>query len=414
MPKLFQITIEANINSVGRIAEQIGLTAIKHGWESYITYSRSFRKSKSNLIKIGSKFDIYRHVIMTRLFDRHCLHSTKATKRLIKQIEEINPDIIQLHHIHGYFLDMKLLFNYLAKAGKPVVWIFHDCWAFTGHCSHFDRIGHKCNRWLTECHNCPFKRAYPSSILFDRSRKNFILKKKLFNSVPNLTIVSVSQWLNSIVGDSFLKGNKLECIPNGIDINQFNIRNEKEDSLIKYGINPKRRYIVGVASTWTISKGFNDFIKLRDILSPEIQVVMVGLSPKQIKTLPSGIIGIRKTDNADDLATLYSKAEVFVNPTYSDTFPTVNIEAQACGTPVVTYDTGGSPEIIENNVTGLVVPRGNVAAMAEAINKIMQEWNLQICAQACRNRVVEHYDRETNFNKYIDLYNRLLNNSDKK
>lgn len=411
MPKLFQIAIEANINSVGRIAEQIGLAAMERGWESYLTYSRSCLESQSNLIKIGSRLDIYRHVVMTRLFDRHCLHSTASTKELIQKIEEVDPDVIQLHHIHGYFIDMEVLFDYLSRAGKPVVWVFHDCWAFTGHCAHFDCGTHECNRWQSECHDCPLKREYPASFFADRSRENFKLKKQLFNSVPNMTIVSVSEWMNSLVEKSFLNGNRLMCIPNGIDTQLFCPRDNRSDTCRKYGIDPDNRYVIGVASTWTLSKGFKDFIKLRTILPTGIQIVMVGLAPTQLKELPDGIIGLRKTDNVDDLASLYSGADVFVNPTHHDTFPTVNIEAQSCGTPVVTYNSGGAPEIVDHGKTGLVVECGNIKALADAIQHIIDMWKSDITAQSCRQRVETLYDRKKNFNQYIDLYDRLLNNS---
>lgn len=408
MPKLFQITIEANINSVGRIAEQIGQAAMQRGWESYITYSRSYLESESKLIKINSRFDIYRHVLMTRLFDRHCLHSTLATKKLVSAIKEIDPDIILLHHIHGYFIDMRILFDYLATAGKPVVWIFHDCWAFTGHCAHFDCGSYQCDRWMSECHDCPLYKEYPASLFSDRSQKNFRLKKKLFNSVPNLSIVSVSKWMNSLVERSFLKNHNLVCIPNGIDIQRFDIDKSPDAVLKNYGIKSDSPYIIGVASTWTIAKGFNDFIKLRAILPESIQIVMVGVSRKQINELPDGIIGIPKTDSVAELMALYSAAAAFVNPTYSDTFPTVNIESQACGTPVITYNSCGSPEIVADGITGLVVERGNVAELANAVLTVVNSWDLGECAVSCRNRVVELYDRRKNFDKYIDLFDNLL------
>jgi len=172
MPILFQISIEVNSGSVGRIAEQIGEAAIAHGWSSYITYARNHQPSKSKIIQIGNKLDIYWHGLMTRLFDRHCLHSTRATKILIKQIETIKPDIIQLHHIHGYYLNMKTLFHYLSSLNIPVVWIFHDCWSITGHCTHFDYVC--CKKWQTGCYQCPQKGNYPSSFFLDRSSKNYI------------------------------------------------------------------------------------------------------------------------------------------------------------------------------------------------------------------------------------------------
>ena len=226
-----------------------------------------------------------------------------------------------------------------------------------------------------------------------------------------MTIVSVSEWMNSLVEKSFLNGNRLMCIPNGIDTQLFCPRDNRSDTCRKYGIDPDNRYVIGVASTWTLSKGFKDFIKLRTILPTGIQIVMVGLAPTQLKELPDGIIGLRKTDNVDDLASLYSGADVFVNPTHHDTFPTVNIEAQSCGTPLVTYNSGGAPEIVDHGKTGLVVECGNIKALADAIQHIIDMWKSDITAQSCRQRVETLYDRKKNFNQYIDLYDRLLNNS---
>lgn len=227
---LLQISIEVNSGSVGRIAEHIGLQAIGNGWESYITYARNYQPSKSNTIKVGNKFDIYLHGIRTRLFDDHCYGSTIPTKKLIKQIKEINPDIILLHHIHGYFLNMKVLFDYLSKLDIPIVWTFHDCWSFTGHCAHFEEIG--CEKWMIECNACPLKKYYPASYVFDRSKENYKEKKKLFNSLKNLTIVPVSKWLGDLVKESFLSSNNIKVIYNGIDINTFkpnlNIKETRE------------------------------------------------------------------------------------------------------------------------------------------------------------------------------------------
>jgi len=219
--KVFQISIEVNKNSVGKIAEQIGEEILRNKGESYITYARSCLPSKSKTIKIGNRFDLYYHGVQTRLFDTHCLHSKRATNNLIKQIDKIAPDIIHLHHIHGYFIHMEILFNYLKKKNYPVVWTFHDCWSFTGHCAFFDTVD--CNKWKTLCYDCELKKSYPASYLIDRSTKNFELKKKLFTSLDNLTIVPVSLWLQDLVKQSFLKNQKMELIKNGVDISVFNI-----------------------------------------------------------------------------------------------------------------------------------------------------------------------------------------------
>ena len=220
MPKLFQINTCLN-HSTGNIAQRIGEIALKDGWESWIAYSNRnpMCSSASHLIPIGSKLDSYIHAVGTRVFDSHDMWSTRATKKLIKIIDKINPDIIQLHIVHGYYLDMRVLFEYLRKRNTPLVWTFHDCWAMTGHCAHFDGI--KCMKWKSGCYNCKIKKEYPASMIFDRSIKNYNLKKQLFTSCKNLTIVPVSEWLNSIVKESFLKDVKTVVIKNGIDVSIF-------------------------------------------------------------------------------------------------------------------------------------------------------------------------------------------------
>jgi len=403
MPTLLQISIEVNSGSVGRIAEQIGQIAIQQGWNSYITYARNHLPSQSKTIKIGSKFDVYWHGINTRLFDNHCLCSTGATKKLLKQMDQIKPDIIQLHHIHGYFLNMCVLFDYLAKLDIPIIWIFHDCWSFTGHCAYFDYIG--CDKWKTQCRHCPQKREYPASMVQDRSRKNYELKKRLFNSVKNMTIVPVSYWLEELVKESFLNKYPVHVIQNGVDIDIFspqpNIGQIKE----KYGVNDKF-LLLGVAGIWEQRKGMQDFIVLSRHLEKDFQIILVGLTKKQIKKLPKNIIGVERTESVKELAQLYSAADLFINPTWEDTFPTTNLEALACGTPVVTYRTGGSVESVSED-TGFVVNKGDITALCNVINVVKQKGKT-FYAENCRKRAVSLYNKHDRFNEYIDLFNRLL------
>ncbi len=402
MSKLLQINSNANIGSTGCIAEQIGESAIQHGWNSYIAYGREVRHSKSNLIKIGRKIDWLFHAFMTRLTDRHGLFSTRATRKLVKQIEEIRPDVIHLHNIHGYYLNYKVLFEYLNKSNIPVVWTLHDCWSMTGHCPHFEFT--KCDRWKTVCHACPAKEGYPASYFFDRSQKNYIEKCEIFNSVKNLTIVPVSNWLGGIVKQSFLKDCKVNVIHNGIDIQKFQpIQSDLRD---KFSILDKK-IVLGVAAAWSDRKGLKDFVSLLELLPRQnYQIVLIGLSEKQLKQLPRGIIGLTKTESVEKLAMWYSVADVFVNPTYADTYPTTNLEALSCGTPVVTYRTGGSPESI-TSTTGQVVDMGNIADLVKAIEILCSE-NRDKLRSVCREYAIAYFNKRECLEKYIELYERVV------
>ena len=404
MPKLLQISIEVNIGSVGRIAEQIGQVAMKYGWESYITYARDNLASSSQVIKIGTLFDVYVHGIKTRITDKHAFYSNNATKKLIEKIEKIKPDLIHLHHLHGYFINVNILFDYLKISDIPLVWTFHDCWSFTGHCSYFEFIG--CNKWKNECNNCPQKKKYPASFLIDRSKKNYFQKKEIFNSVKKMIIVPVSYWLEKLVSESFFKKYPIRVIQNGIDVNDFTPSyKDFTDVKTKYKIS-SNFIILGVAGIWEKRKGLDEFIKLNNLLPYEYCIVLVGLNKKQIKKLPKGIIGIQRTENLNELAKLYSLADVFVNPTLEDTFPTTNLESLACGTPIVTYRTGGSVESVSED-TGFVVDKCDVKSLLNSIN-IIKRNGKDYYSDACRKRAVNLYDRENKFQEYINLYNHLL------
>lgn len=408
MPKLFQISIEVNSGSVGKIAEQIGETVLENGWSSFITYARNNNPSKSEVIKIGNKFDLYCHGIETRIFDSHCFSSKSVTEDLINRIKEIKPDIIHLHHLHGYFINIEILFNYLKESEIPVVWTFHDCWSFTGHCAHFDFVG--CEKWKIECHHCEQKTEYPASLLFDRSRQNYIDKKRIFNSVKNLTIVSVSNWLSGKVKDSFLKNYPCEVIQNGIDLNTFYPK--KSRTVIDDLYNVKGKFVIlGVASTWGERKGLEEFAKLSELIDSKLYViVLVGLSKNQIQKLPKSIIGIERTENVGQLADLYSAADVFLNPTFEDTFPTTNLESLACGTPVITYKTGGSVESV-NEKTGVVIDKGDVGGLINAITSIKNKGK-DFYEKNCREDAIKNFDRKIKFNDYLELYKKILKNKD--
>ena len=405
MLRLLQINVCANQGSTGRIAEQIGGMVRSHGWDSYLVYGRGYGGSVSHPVKLGSAIDVYLHVFFTRLTDRHGLFSTRATQKLIKQIQTIKPNIIHLHNIHGYYINYKVLFEYLRKTNIPVVWTLHDCWSMTGHCTHFEFA--KCDRWKTGCYNCPEKKSYPSSLFLDRSRQNYIEKQKLFTSVNNITIVPVSKWLGNVVKDSFLKDYDVKVIQNGIDIQTF--RPLQSDIKERYGISAHKKIVLGVASPWTQRKGFDDFLKLYELLPQDkYQIVLIGLSDKQCRQQPNGIIGLHRTHSVKELVKWYASADVFVNPTYEDSYPTTNLEAISCGTPVVTYKTGGSPESITPE-TGRVVERCDLEALVSAINELCSEDRDEI-SKRCREYAIAHFDRKDCFKKYIQLYENIINN----
>lgn len=394
---LLQINVTANWGSTGKIAEQIGLCAIAHGWKSYIAYGRWYNPSKSHLIKVGNKLDMYMHYGEQRIRDNEGLCSRRATKRLIRRICEINPDVVQLHNIHDHYLNYRLLFEYLNKTDIKVVWTLHDCWAFTGHCFHF--VTKNCDRWKTGCFECPLKNEYPKTF-YDRSKEHWLLKKELFTRCKNLFIVPVSDWMANFVKESFLKEKRIHIIKNGVDLNIF-----KPTTSLNLSKLYCKFKILAVSSVWCSDKGEFDIYKLREMLSEDqFEITMVGLSAVQYKKLPKGIIGIQRTQNLQELVKLYSDADVLINPTYADTFPTVNLEALACGTPVITYGTGGSPEAIDEK-TGVVVGQGDVDGLAEAI-RMMKEKPLS--STDCRKRAEECFDKDKCFEKYVGLYETII------
>ena len=390
--KLLQLNVTANWGSTGKIAEGIGQAAIVRGWESAIAYGRYKNLSKSELLKIGTQLDVYTHYAKAKLFDGEGLGSRYATKELIRKIDTLAPDVIHLHNIHDHWLNYPSLFKYLETIDIPIFWTFHDCWAFTGGCPHFVTIN--CEQWKTDCGACPMNRG-----VFNRASKNFKLRSRIAERFcDRLHIVSVSNWMDSLVGQSIYRNSRHSVIYNGIDISAFSTDGNK---------NNQCNNILGVSNIWNDAKGLGDFIKLRDLLPSDIGITLVGLTEAQIRSLPEGIKGITRTQNVAELADIYRQATVFVNPTYNDSFPTVNLEALACGTPVITYRTGGSPEAVDAN-TGIVIEKGNIQSLADGIMELLQHPE-RFRRENCRNRAVNHFNKDIQFTKYIDLYEEILN-----
>lgn len=406
MPLLLQINATANVTSTGRIAEGIGSIAMADGFDSVIAYGRLAAASRSTLLRIGSQRDIIAHGLATRMSDRHGLASARATRAFLDEVGRMKPDIIHLHNIHGYYINYPILFDFLARSGIPVVWTMHDCWAVTGHCTHFALAG--CGKWKTHCFKCPQTHVYPASMFIDRSHANFEAKRAAFTSVRNMTIVAVSGWLAEIMADSFLSHHPIITIRNGIDTGTFSPQPEKAAAIrTRLGIRTEEKIVLGIANVWNRAKGLDDFMKLGALLPPDVRIVLAGLTSRQIAHLPSNIIGLGYINDKKELAGLYSSAAAYVNPTMEDSYPTTNLEATACGTPVITYRTGGSPESISNG-TGIVVEQGDVTAIADAIAEILHA-DRYATAAACRRHAIENFDEQQNFKAYTNLYRRLLN-----
>lgn len=334
--------------STGKIMGSISSSLIESGEEAFCIYGR--RKGYKNIPckKIGGFFSFWYHVFLTAVFDLHGHGSYFKTKKIVRELKRISPDIIHLHNIHGYYINYKVLFDYLKNEYQGrVFWTLHDCLPFTGHCAYFSNVS--CEKWKSGCHDCPNKKMYPTSLIFDRSRKNYEEKKKLFNGVKDLTIITPSIWLKELVSKSFLKSYKTVAINNGINLDIFKPRID-ESLYSKYNIPKDRKILLGVASVWEKRKGLDDFLLLSENIDEQYIVVLVGLTNRQIKKVSSykNIIGIKRTENQLDLAGLYSMSTCLINPTYEDNYPTVNIEALASGTRVIAYDTGGCVEQAKN------------------------------------------------------------------
>lgn len=407
MKTLLQINPVLRVNtSTGRIMQEIGELAMQHGWRSCIAYSKGrdgIKSCQSEVIPVGNKWSTIWHGLETRLFDRHGLASNEATRLFVKQIQELKPDVIHIHNIHGYFLNYQILFDFLAKSNIPVIWTVHDCWLYTGHCYYYSYAG--CNKWQTGCGHCPQKKEFPASWLIDRSHQNYEDKKQAFTSLPldQLTIVPVSEWIREEMQYSFFRNNQFHVIHNGINTNIFNIYNPEQVKQ-KYELNGKH-ILLGVASIWSREKGFDDCIQMADLLHPDEMLVLVGVRPEQQKRLKKNMLGIPRTENIHQLAELYAAADAFINPTWQDNYPTVNLEAIACGTPVVTYRTGGSIEAITDQ-TGFIVPQGNVKEMLEAARLISQRGKAYY-QQPCRTYALENFRKEDRYQDYLDLYDKL-------
>ena len=383
--------------NIAKVARQRGHEAVTAS--KYCKMSADLHRNDEHHIYVGNRVVNTVHRYWAWMTDLQDTGSVFSTWRFIRQIERFGPDIIHLHDIVGWYINIDILFWYLRKKGIPVIWTFHDCWAFTGRCIYFDAA--KCDRWRSGCGNCPQIHYMPRTWWFDLSAWNFRHKKRLFTAVENMTVVTPSAWLKDLTKQSFLGGCDVRVINNGINLDVFKPTNGSLfDELKCCG----KKIVLGVAGTWSERKGLSAFVRLSRELPADCRVVVVGLSQDELEP-GVNIMAIKRTNNQQELAQIYSAAEVFVNPTFEDNFPTVNLESLACGTPVITYRTGGSPESVDS-VTGKVVEQGDYDGLLAAVIEVVGRGKAHY-ADACL-RKSKSYDMHARFNDYVDLYEEVL------
>lgn len=401
--RVFQINTFYKFGSTGRIVYDLRVLSEHEGIESYVAYGcETISHNDFHTLCLQGTIRRKLNILRTRLFARHAFYNEYETKKLLKYLDEVNPDIIHLHNIHNHYVHVGMLFDYIKQRNIPVVWTLHDCWSFTGWCAHFDY--ERCEKWKSGCNNCKLKHRYPYSWFYARSRNNFADKKRVFCGVQNLLLVTPSQWLASLTRESFLKEYPVEVINNGVNTDVF--KPSGVDVKTKLGIVGKKM-ILAMAMRFTRLKGSDYLLSLPQYLNEDEVLVFVGMQKTQFHLLPKEkCIGVLRTNSPQELAEYYSAADVFINPTLEDNFPTTNIEALACGTPVITFQTGGSVESVDEK-TGFVVPQGDLNAMLQTI-RVVESRGKEYYSAACREKALEKYNKDKQYYKYIDLYKNLL------
>jgi glycosyltransferase involved in cell wall biosynthesis len=392
--KVVQINATCGIGSTGKICVGISRVMTSQNIENYILCSRSNGYPLG--ISCTNNHYIKLQALKSRILGNYGFNSHKSTRKMIQELERIQPDVVHLHNIHGHDCNLEILFSYFRQKKTKLVWTFHDCWAFTGYCPHFAMMN--CQKWKTQCGQCVQRRWH--SWFFDRSRMLYRKKKDLFTGL-DLTIITPSQWLADEVGNSFLKDYPVFVINNGIDLDLF--KPEPSAFRIKYGLENKK-IILGVSFGWDTRKGIDVFQELSNRLPENYQIVLVGTDSTVDKCLPENVISIHRTQDQKELAEIYSAADVFVNPTREENYPTVNMEALACGTPVLTFRTGGSPEMLDGTC-GSVVECNDTDMLEKEIIRICTD--MPYAETACL-RKARSFEQNERFKEYVRLYERVI------
>lgn len=396
--RVYQLNTFCGVKSTGRIAWEISKLVLADGGEVRLAFGADepSSESASYAYRVGEKFGRKLHGALRKLLDGEGYGSLLATRALIRDMEAFHPDLIHLHNIHGAYLHMPTLFDYLGRANKPVVWTLHDCWPFTGHCAYFDASG--CERWRKECSRCPSQARYPVCKGLDGSRRNHRLKKRLFSKPENMTFVVPSRWLEGLLKQSHLGHYPCRVIYNGVNRQVF--RPVPSDLRSRYGLEDKK-IVLAVASDWDERKGLAHLIAAAEQLGSGYCFVLIGLTGAQIEALPKGMLGLAATTDAKELAAWYTAADCFANPTLEDNMPMVNLESLACGTPVAVFETGGCPEAV-TPACGTVILKGDTQGLAAAIRELCSADMQEACLERSRS-----FDCDDTFRAYLALYKEL-------
>lgn len=397
--KVLQINSVCGHGSTGRIVVDLHDLLLEQGNVCSVAFGigAAVNISEKDIFRFSSKTDYYWHNLMSRFTDRAGFYSKTETRKLISFIESYAPDLIHIHNIHGFYMNVEILFDFLKSYGKPVIWTIHDCWPFTGHCAHYSDNG--CYRWKTECYGCPAKDRYPKSYFISNAKKNFRNKKRIFSGVPNLTITTPSDWLREQIEESFLNCYPVVTINNGVDLSQFHYT--ESDFRKKYQLE-KRKILLGVSSAWIPQKGLSDFIKLAGMLDDTYRIVIVGLDNQ--RELPANILALPTVKNTRELVEIYSAADIYVSFSVEETFGLPTVEAMACGTPVLTYDKTALPEVVTPKC-GIVVQAKNVNAAYDAII------NFPVLNRADIIECAKNYDCNLKYEEFLKLYIQSINNA---
>lgn len=396
--KIVQINAVYHFSSTGRTTEDMHLFLQKEGIDSYV-FCINEDKPGAGLFRMGNRLDHKAHAFLSRFTGLRAYFSKPATRQLVRHLDKIHPDIVVLRNLHTNFIHLPMIMTYLANNNIKTIWVLHDCWAYTGGCTHY--TVRQCFRWQTECQNCPWK-GDNTSWFIDRSKKVFADRKMYFGAIKDLTIVGVSDWVTNEAKKSFLKDNaqRILRIYNWIDLDVFYPR-DTADLKNKHSLSENDFVILGIAQIWSENKGLSLFLEMARTF-PQTKVIMVGTLDA---TLPDNIIHVDAIDNTDLMAQYYSLADVLVNFSQQETFGKVAAEALACGTPVIANNNTAQPEVVGD--CGYVISNNSKEECFASIRKIMEQGKNSY-SKKCVERARALFAKDDRLNDYLNLFKQIL------